>query len=84
MVALVVAVMGSALGVVYSKHLSREAFSELSRQQELGHELDVEWARLRLEEGALTADGRVERIARERLGMTPLTSSSTVVIEIHE
>ncbi len=79
---LVLAVLGSALAVIYMRHESRQLFVELSALQEAGHELDVEWARLQIEEGTLTADGRIERIARERLDMVPVSEESRVVVRI--
>ncbi len=79
---LVLAVLGSALAVIYMRHESRQLFVELSALQEAGHELDVEWARLQIEEGTLTADGRIERIARERLDMVPVSEESRVMVRI--
>lgn len=59
----------SAIGVVYAKHEGRKLFIEL---QSLGNERDnmeIEWGQLQLEQGTLTAQGEIEKRAREQLGM---------------
>lgn len=71
-----------AMGVVYSKHKSRVFHIELSELREESDELDVQWGRLQLEEGALSEYGRIERIATEKLGMKrPLDAEIRLVLE---
>jgi len=62
-------VMGSAFAVVYSKHESRKFFVELQHVRQQIDELDIDWGRLQLEQSAWSAHGRIESIARKRLGM---------------
>jgi len=62
-------VMGSAFAVVYSKHESRKLFVELQHERQQIDELDIDWGRLQLEQSAWSAHGRIESIARKRLGM---------------
>ncbi|MGB0712645.1 MAG: cell division protein FtsL [Gammaproteobacteria bacterium] len=64
-----VAVISSALAVVYAKHLQRKSWMAIEVEQQQQAELDIEWARLQLEESAVATDGVVEKIARERLAM---------------
>lgn len=66
---LLLLVMGSAFGVVYSKHESRKLFVELQHVRNQIDELDIDWGRLQLEQSAWSAHGRIESIARKRLGM---------------
>ena len=66
---LVVMVMASAISVVYSKHLNRKVFVELQSINKSIDELNVEWGRLQLEEGAWSDHGRLENIARTELKM---------------
>ncbi len=68
-VALTVAVAASAVAVVATKHYSRRAFVELQELQRERDRLDVEWGRLRIEQGAVATHGRVETIARRELEM---------------
>lgn len=62
-------VMASAISVVYSKHLNRKVFVELQQINKSIDELDVEWGRLQLEEGAWADHGRLEKVARKELKM---------------
>jgi cell division protein FtsL len=71
LLALIVALaaMGSALGVIWSKHESRTAFIELQRLQAERDELDIDWGRLKIEQGSWSSHGRVEQVARANLKM---------------
>ena len=75
-----IAVMISALGVVYSRHESRKLFVELQSLQEQRDEMDVDWGRLQLEQSTWTTHGRVADTARERLNMVvPETKSIRIL-----
>ena len=63
------AVMVSAIGLVYSKHESRMLFVELEQLNKEVVNLNTEWGRLQLEQSAWSDHSRIERIARDRLGM---------------
>jgi cell division protein FtsL len=69
LLALVAGAVGSGVGVVYAKYLSRMEFVELQTLRAERHGLEVRWGQLRLEEAALTTHPRVEAKARELLGM---------------
>jgi len=75
------AVVATAVGVVYSKHMGRELFIEL---QALGNErdrMDVEWGQLQLEQSTLTTQGQVEHAARDQLGMVNLSAAKMVIVK---
>lgn len=78
---LIIAVMMSAIGLVYSKHLSRKLFVELQHLKQQVTDLDTEWGRLQLEQSAWTDHGRIERIARERLLMKQPDADAVVFIK---
>lgn len=59
----------SGMAVVVSKHLDRSLHIRLQQLQKTRDDLHVEWSRLLLEQGTLSSDPRVEKIAREQLGM---------------
>jgi cell division protein FtsL len=66
---LLVLVLVSALGVVYTKYRSRMLFAEI---QLLEQELDgyeVELGQLQLEQNTWAERSRIERLARSKLGM---------------
>lgn len=66
---LVIMVMVSAISVVFSKHKTRKLFVELSQLHKSIDDLNIEWGRLQLEEGAWSDHGRIEKIARTQLNM---------------
>ncbi|HUS24715.1 MAG TPA: cell division protein FtsL [Candidatus Binatia bacterium] len=68
--ALTVAVVLSALAVVRTKHENRALMGELEQLRGERERLDMEWAQLQLEEATLAHHARVDRVAREQLGMT--------------
>jgi cell division protein FtsL len=66
---LLVAVIGSALGVVYTRHESRSQAVQLGDLENERDALIAEWSRLQLEQAFLADAGQVESKAREELGM---------------
>ncbi len=77
---LLVMVLLSALGVVYTSHQSRRLFVELQSLQAVRDELNIQWGRLLLEQGTLATPSRVESIARSRLGMRPPLPEQIVIL----
>ena len=73
--------MGSAFGVIYSKHQSRKLFVEVQQLNKQIDELNVEWGRLQLEQSAWSAHGRIERIARKKLNMKLPMADEIVYIQ---
>jgi cell division protein FtsL len=65
----IIAIMASAVAVVYVKYQTRLLFVDLQTLRGEREELDVEWDNLRLEEAALTNTVRVEQRARHHLDM---------------
>ena len=79
--ALLVAVMASAAAVVESSHRCRALYTELRHLEAEGQDLREQWGRLLLEQSTWAAPDRVERIAREALGMrVPTPDERRVVI----
>ena len=68
---LLAVVVSSALGVVAAQHQARRLFAELEREQARAQGLEVEWGQLQLEQSTWSAHARIEKIARDRLGMRP-------------
>ena len=77
---LVAAVSGSALEIVYARHMSRQLYSTLQHLQLVRDNLQVEWGKLELEESTWATHPRVERIAQGRLEMQLPPQSQIVVI----
>ncbi len=78
---LILAVILSAIGVVYSKHVHRQLFFDLQSLQEERDQLEIEWGQLQLEQGVHSSHSEVERIARNKLDMVPPSASSVVFIK---
>ncbi len=70
----------SALGVITAQHKARKAFIELQKEQQLTHQLDVEWGQLQLEQSTWAMHSRIEKEAGSRLGMRVADSNRTQVI----
>ena len=81
---LYLAVVISAAGLVYGKHLQRRYFVELQLIQEQGAQLETEWERLLLEESAWSNQARVEQIASNELDMHLVKHSDVVMLEFKD
>jgi cell division protein FtsL len=69
LVLLLVAVLASALGVVWTRHESRVLFVELTHLQNLRDELNIEYGRLELEQATWAEPRRIDEEARSKLDM---------------
>ena len=78
---LVVLVVASALGVISAQHQARKFYSELEREQVRARGLEVEWGQLQLEQSTWATHGRVEKLAREKLGMRLPPAGQVLVVE---
>jgi cell division protein FtsL len=76
---LTVLLISSAVGVVYARHESRKLFVSLQQFERERDDLNIEWGRLQLEQGAWSSHGRIERLAREKLEMRMPDASSMVI-----
>ncbi len=77
---LAVAVLASALGVVYAKHRSRTLFVELDILQQRRDAMNVEWGQLQLELSTWATQSRIEQIARRRLRMKNVDFDDVVMM----
>lgn len=74
---LMVAVLLSGMYLVHTSYESRRLFTELDRAQNEARRLDTDLQRLQAERHAQATNLRVEKVARERLKMHPITPSIT-------
>jgi cell division protein FtsL len=75
-----VAVIGSALGVVYTRHESRREAVTLGMLEEERDALIAEWSRLQLEQAWLADASHIESKATDALGMH--TPENTVILVV--
>ena len=77
---LLLAVLVSSVGVVYSTHLTRQNFSELQQLKRQENELDIEWNQLLLEHSARSSQHLIEQVGRDKLQMIEPDASNTVMV----
>ena len=80
--ALVGVLLASSIGVVVSAHDNRELFNTLSQLQAERDRYQSEWSQLLLEQSALSAHGRVEKLAVERFSMVVPERQDIVLVPL--
>ena len=78
---LALAVVASALGVVWARHLHRQAYIGLSTLEQERDELNIEFGRLQLEQATWAEANRIDQVARTRLGMRFPAEDEIVVVQ---
>lgn len=81
-VMLLIALLASALYLVRVSYESRRLFAELDKAQSEERALDTDSERLKTELRSQATPLRVERTARDRLGMRAATPATTQYVEI--
>lgn len=76
-----VAVIASAIGVVWSRHQHRQAYIALSTLENERDELNIEFGRLQLEQATWSEANRIEQVAGARIGMKFPTDEDIVVLQ---
>ena len=64
------AVLGSAVQVIYARHKARDMFVHLEKLNAERDSLDMEWGRLQLEQSAWSTHAFVENVAGTKLKMS--------------
>jgi cell division protein FtsL len=78
LLALWVAVLGSALAAVSVSHDCRNLYAQLAVLERTEHHLQVEWGRYLLERSTWASPGRIEQQAREQFGLRPPTLQAII------
>jgi cell division protein FtsL len=78
---LLIAVIGSALGVIYAREQNRRLFVDYTQLIKDHDDLNVEFSRLQLEQATWAETNRIEQVARGQLGMVTPDAASTVLIK---
>ena len=74
------AVLGSAVQVIYARHNARDIFVRLEKLNAERDSLDMEWGRLQLEQSYWSSHAFVERVANAKLQMSlPQTKDVRIV-----
>ena len=78
---LILIALSCALSAVAANHRARKLYTELEAVQKRMRDLDVEWGQLQLEQSTLAAHVRVEKVAREKLGMKPPVPGQIISVD---
>jgi cell division protein FtsL len=74
------AVLASAVQVIYARHRARDLFVRLEKLNGQRDSLDMEWGRLQLEQSYWSSHAFVERVANAKLQMSlPQTRDVRIV-----
>lgn len=73
--------MVTSILVIYAKHENRMLYTRLNELQQQRDELNVDWGRLQLELSTWATHGRVESVARKKLGMRTPDYTEVVIIK---
>ena len=76
----VLLLLASSIGVVYSSHMTRQMYRSLQVLQQDQDDLDSEFAKLLLEQSAWADYTRVDQLAREELNMSPPVKENLFII----
>ncbi len=74
-------VLGSAMAVVYSSHLCRQLYSQLSLLEREKNSLQIEWSKYLIEQNSLASLSRVEQLAADKLGMRVPEAGEIVMVQ---
>ncbi len=77
---LALAVIGTALAVIYVRHDARRGFVELQSVQTTRDELEADWGRLQIEYATWADGSKVEKLAREQLALRDAAAAHVMVI----
>ncbi len=78
---LIIAVLLSALAIVYVKTFNRRMFSQLQAQYDMRDKLQVEWGQLLLEQSTWATSSRIQHIAQNNLHMLMPEARSIVLVK---
>jgi cell division protein FtsL len=78
---LTVLVIFTAMAVIYSAYLYRQLFSEQQQLLQSRDQMQVQWGQLLLEQSALAAHSRIEKLVTKKLEMYVPSPSEIVVVK---
>ena len=72
----------SSLALITSQHQARKLYNELQVEQAQAKRFEEEIARLQVEQSSWSTPSRIEKVAREKLGMRVPDASRTRVLGV--
>lgn len=80
---LLLAVTATGLGLVYLRQESRTLFVTQQELHRIRDNAEIDWGRLQIEQATLADIARIERVAREQLGMYEPSTARVIVASSH-
>lgn len=78
---LLISVISSAMGSVWTRHESRKLFNELQQLESNRDAMNVEWGKLQLEQSTYTTHGKIEEAARKHLKMKIPAAQQVMILK---
>ena len=80
MIALLVAVIATSIGVTWAEFASRKSFQQLQLLRVEMDVVDTTWKKLTIEKSTWATPDRMERVAKEELGMFIPPAEQVVIL----
>lgn len=81
-IGVLLAVLISALAVIYTTNLHRMTLSQLEMADQQAHLLQLQWGQLLLEQASLATPSRVEQMATDKLHMVLPVNKKLFVLRV--
>ena len=78
---LVISLLVTAFFTVHTAYQTRQLYSALQETRAERDRLSIEWGRLLLERGAVSADMRIDAMARQVMLLKPPTTEAMILME---
>lgn len=78
---LMLAILISALGVLYIKDLNRRLFIQYQMLESVSDQIQVDWGKLLLEQGAWSTQSRIQEVAQTTLEMRVPAPQEIVLVK---
>ena len=76
-----ISVLVTSISVIETAYQTRQMYSALQELRAERNRLTIEWGRLMLERGAVSADMRIDAMARDHLSLSPPGRDNVIMME---
>jgi cell division protein FtsL len=83
-IVLIVTLLLSAFALINARHRTNTLFYKLEQAQQSAKQMNIEFARLEVEQSNLSSPGRVNQLALRDLRMQKITPPKTVYIDLRD
>lgn len=79
---LILAILISALSILYIKDLNRRLFIQYQTLESVGDQVQVDWGKLLLEQGAWSTQSRIQELAQTTLEMRVPAPQEIILVKM--